>query len=34
MLVLCGGTMICLVTLFTGLGLYIGKRRHLRRTQA
>ena len=34
MLLLCGGTMICLVTLFTGLGLYIRKRRQLRRTRA
>jgi len=34
MLVLCGGTMICLATLFTGIGLYIRKRRHLKRTQA
>ena len=34
MLILCGGTMIFLAILFTGLGLYIRKRRHLKRTQA
>jgi hypothetical protein len=34
MLVLCGGTMICLAILFTGIGLYIKNRRHRRRTQA
>jgi hypothetical protein len=34
MLLICGGTMICLVILFTGIGLYIRRRRHLRRTQA
>jgi len=34
MLVLCGGTMICLATLFTGIGLYIKNRRQRQRTQA
>ena len=34
MLILCGGTMICLALLFTGIGFYIRKRRHLKRTQA
>ena len=34
MLILCGGTMIFLAILFTGLGLYIRKRRHLKRSQA
>jgi hypothetical protein len=34
MLVLCGGTMICLAILFTGIGLYIKNRRHRQRTQA
>jgi hypothetical protein len=34
MLILCGGTMIFLAILFTGLGLFIRKRRHLKRTQA
>ena len=32
MLILCGGTMICLATLFTGLGLYIKNRRQRQRT--
>lgn len=34
MLIVCGGAMICLAALFTGLGLYIRKRRQLRRAQA
>ena len=34
MLILCGGTMICLATLFTGIGLYIRKRRQRLRSQA
>ena len=34
MLVLCGGTMICLAILFTGIGLYIKNRRQRQRTQA
>ena len=35
MLILCGGAMICLATLFTGIGLYIRKRRRgSLRTQA
>lgn len=34
MLVLCGGTMICLAALSTGIGLYIRQRRHRQRTQA
>jgi len=34
MVVLCGGVMICLAILFTGIGLYIKDRRHRQRTQA
>ena len=34
MLVLCGGTMLCLAILFTGIGLYIKNRRQRQRSQA
>jgi hypothetical protein len=34
MLILCGGVMLCLAILFTGIGLYIKNRRQRQRTQA